>query len=117
MQRPLARVLLILVVGILVYANSFHVPFILDDYLWIETNDVIRNPANFLPGGPGYAASPTRFVGLLSFALNYRFSGLELFGYHLVNLGIHLGCALLVYALLRLTLETPLLTAGKNGLV
>ena len=40
-----------------------------------------------------------------SFALNYALGGLDVGGYHVVNLAIHLACALLLFGLVRRTLE------------
>ena len=62
-------------------------------------------PAPQLPGRPGGLAS--RYVGYLTFALNYRLGGLATAGYHLVNVAIHLANALLVIALVQLTFRTP----------
>jgi tetratricopeptide (TPR) repeat protein len=41
-------------------------------------------------------------VGFLSFALNYSVGGLQVFGYHLVNLIIHIANGFLVYSLVLL---------------
>ena len=105
LSRTLPAVLLILLAGCIVYSNSFQVPFVLDDKQSIVANADIRN-LNNLPLGS------TRFVGYLTFALNYHFGGLDVTGYHVVNLLIHLACALLVYALLRLTFQTPYFSAS-----
>ena len=114
-KRTLSAVLLILLAGCLVYANSFQVPFVLDDQLWIAGNDIIRSLANFFGNRQGYDLNPPRFVGILTFALNYSCGGLDVFGYHLVNLLVHLGNGLLVYALLGLTFRTPYFLRGKSG--
>ena len=106
-ERPVAAILLILLAGILAYANSFHVPFVLDDERSIIQNEIIRNLANFYANSSGYHYLPNRYVAILSFALNYHFGGLNVVGYHIVNLIIHLGSALLVYVLIRLTFRTP----------
>ncbi|MBE0598461.1 MAG: tetratricopeptide repeat protein [Desulfuromonadales bacterium] len=99
-NRGLVAVLLILAAGIIVYSNTFNVPFILDDLHSITENSGIQNLNQFY-------AIPTRTIAYLTLALNYHFGGLEVTGYHLVNLLIHLITALLVYALLRLTFQTP----------
>ena len=104
--------LLIVLAGILVYANTFQVPFLFDDYSSILDNPVIKDTANFLSRPDGYRFNPRRFIGYLSFALNYRFGGLDVTGYHLVNLAIHLTNGLLVYTLTRLTLRTPRLAGS-----
>lgn len=112
-DQPLAHLALILLLGILVYANSFDVPFVFDDLESIVGNESIRNLGNFLPGGSGFDFHFRRWVAYFTFALNYRFGGYQLFGYHLVNLAIHLGTALLVYALVRLVFRTPQLANSR----
>ena len=75
---------------------------------------MIRNLDNFLLAlkGHDFASSayqyiPSRFVGYLSFALNYHFGGVDVKGYHLANLFIHIANALLVYFFVKLTFKTP----------
>ena len=97
---------LILCLGLLAYANSFGVPFTFDDNSSIVDNPVIRNLSDFLSGA-GYTYNPRRFVGYLTIALNHHFGGLEVAGYHAVNLAIHLANALLFYLIARVTLTTP----------
>jgi tetratricopeptide (TPR) repeat protein len=109
-DQPLMHALLILILGILVYSNSLHVPFVFDDSFSIVDNPEIRNlPGLISDALSGHAYHPNRYVGFLTFALNYHFGGFEVTGYHLVNLLIHLANALLVYALLILTFRAPFL--------
>lgn len=110
---PAGHLLLVLLLGVLAYSNSFGVPFILDDFESITRNESIRDLGNFLPGGSGYDFHPRRWVGYFSFALNHHFGGLNVFGYHLVNLLIHLTAALLIYALTRLSFRTPVLAESR----
>ena len=42
-----------------------------------------------------------------SFAINYAIGGLDTSGYHAVNVGFHLMCALLIFGVVRRTLELP----------
>ena len=42
---------------------------------------------------------------MLTFALNFRFGGLDTTVYHIVNLGIHVACVLVVWLLLRRLLD------------
>jgi Flp pilus assembly protein TadD len=114
-QVPL-QLLLILLLGSLAYANTFSVPFIFDDISSIVDNPAIQDLGRFL-SGEGYAYNPRRFVGYLTFALNYRFGGLDVFGYHLVNLAIHLASGLLVYALARLAMKAASPVNGERGMV
>ncbi|MHB8709188.1 MAG: hypothetical protein ACYC9I_09960, partial [Desulfuromonadales bacterium] len=113
LQHPFTHILLIVGLGILAYSNSFGVPFVLDDLESIVQNEAIRSLGNFLPGGAGLDFHFRRWVAYFSFALNYRFGGLGVTGYHLVNLVVHLGTAALVYALVRLTFRTPVLAGSR----
>ncbi|MFH1021394.1 MAG: tetratricopeptide repeat protein [Pseudomonadota bacterium] len=110
---PLAAILLILVAGTLVYANSFRVPFMFSDIQSIPENQVIRNLENFYANSAGYDFNSRRVVGYLTLALNYHFGGLEVAGYHLFNLAIHLFSALLVYVLMLLSFRTPHLRESR----
>ena len=105
--RPLFHIFLIVLIGVLVYSNSFQVPFVYDDESSITQNHVIKNLHDFLLEGSGYRYNPRRFLGYLSIALNYHWGGLDVTGYHIFNLAVHIATALLVYILARLTLSTP----------
>ncbi len=106
-QHPLLPALLILVVGLYAYWNTFNVPFVFDDQSSIVDNAIIKDLGNFLGDNKGYRYNPRRVVGYFSFALNYHWGGLNVFGYHLVNFVIHLVNALLVYTLCRQMFRTP----------
>jgi Flp pilus assembly protein TadD len=113
------HLLIIVVVGVIAYSNTFHVPFALDDKKHIMNNLMLRNLENFwlaLRGqhfsSGGYHYLPSRFLGYLSFALNYHFGGFGVWGYHLANLVIHIVNALLVYLFVKLTFQTPKMRNG-----
>jgi hypothetical protein len=89
----LLHIALIVLAGAAVYANTLHVPFIFDDYYCISVIGRQDMLDILLHGGP-------RRVSDLTFALNYRLHGLQLFGYHLVNLSIHLSAAVALYFLI-----------------
>lgn len=96
-SSPATQLVLIILVGVAVYGNTFGAPFVLDDVTSIYGNPVVRDfKLAFRP----------RMVGELSFALNYHFDGMNVAGYHLVNLLIHLTNGCLVYALIQLILRT-----------
>jgi hypothetical protein len=93
--------LLIAVLGALAYANSFRGQFMLDDDRSIG-DSVALLKAPF--GSPGILRSipfATRPVVGLTLALSYRISGLSTWGYHLVNVLIHLLAGLCLWALVR----------------
>jgi Flp pilus assembly protein TadD len=115
MRKFLWPLLLVICVGIAAYANTFSVPFQFDDFSSIVHNPVIRHLDNFFAGSKGYAYNPRRFIGYLTLALNYRIGGLDVTGYHLVNLAIHLINAVLVYFLVILTFRTPYVIKAGYG--
>ena len=89
---------LILVV-FLVYSNTFNASFHFDDTPHIVENYQIRNLGNIpeiLKGQRG--------VTMATFALNYAAGGLNVVGYHIVNISIHAVAAVLAYFLVFLTL-------------
>ncbi len=114
MRKSLIFCLLIAAVGLAAYSNTFHVPFQFDDSQQIIDNAVIRDVGNFFSSSSGYKFNPRRFIGYITFALNYRFGGLDVTGYHIVNLAIHIINGLLVYLLVILLFKTPYFTAESS---
>jgi len=113
------HVALVLVIGVLIYANSLDVPFYFDDFLQIINVPLVKNLSYFInPDAarayPGYGGFVSRYFGYFTFALNYSFGGLNVTGYHLVNLAIHLAASLLVYSLVCLTFRTPRTLKGST---
>jgi cytochrome c-type biogenesis protein CcmH/NrfG len=108
LNTPATHMLLLVLLAVIVYANTLQVPFYFDDDVNIVSNPVIRSLSGFF-GGDGYEFSPNRFVAFITFTLNYAFGGLNVTGYHLVNLAIHTGNSLLVYTFVRLLMQTPFL--------
>jgi len=106
--------LLIGVAGILSYSNTFAVPFQWDGEIFIKDNPIIKDFGYFLEpaqakGSEFYGALKSRYVGYLTFALNYKIGGLDVTGFHIFNIAIHILNAFLVYALVLLTFRTPFL--------
>jgi len=124
-SQTLIHLLLIVIAGCVVYSNTFDVPFQFDDEVFIVNNPLIRDFSNFthpssarsadLPANVRYT-SRSRTVSYATFWLNYKMAGLNVTGYHAVNLLIHLLNALLVYTLVSVTFRTPvLLSSGLAG--
>lgn len=99
---------LILIAGTLCYVHTFTVPFIFDDYWCVVTNPAIRNFDYFPDTKKVFYLDINadiknnivlRPITYFSFALNFATHQLDLFGYHLVNLLLHLANALFVYLL------------------
>ena len=89
---------LLIIAGLAGYANSFQGVFLLDDHHTIVDHHAIRS---LWP--PWAYLSLTRPLVYLTLAVNYALGGLEVWGYHAVNLLIHLLAALTLYGLLRRT--------------
>ena len=93
--------LVIAAATVLVYSNTFDAPFHFDDFPNIVENARLRNLVDMWPPSGG------RYLGYLSFSLNYQLAGLRVFGFHATNLLIHLCNGALVFWLTSLTLRTP----------
>lgn len=91
------------------YANSLTAPFVYDDLPAITENGSIRRlwPLTdvLLPQAEGGLTVSGRPLLNLSLALNHAISGEAVWSYHAANLVIHLGAALLLFGLVRRTLE------------
>src|SRR6266702_179727 len=70
-SRRAFHLFFIAALGVIVYSNTFHVPFIFDDQPSISENPVIREVGNFFLNPIGYESYPRRYVGYLTLALNY----------------------------------------------
>lgn len=108
------HVALLIVLGALAYSNSLDVPFQFDDREKLIETHVVEDIAG--------CHSPrwieifwflrSRMTGLASFALNYRIHGLDVRGYHVLNVLIHVLNAVLVYVFAAQTFRTPFLSAS-----
>ncbi len=112
---------LIIILGIAAYSNSFKAPFTFDDNHYIIDNYGLHLQNLSASEWQDFSASFTRgkgfsvwerFIPFLSFALNYYAAGHRVFGYHLINLLIHLLAAITLYFLLQNILKLPSLKAG-----
>lgn len=74
------------------YANSLTAPFVLDDFYSLEFFGKKPIIEHLLHG------SSRRIVDV-TFAINYQIHGLQISGYHLINLVLHLCTAVMVYFL------------------
>jgi len=96
------------IAGIVTYYNSFSVPFVYDGVNMIELNPAVRDVWYWLGfRGNMHSSSDDRPIGFLTFALNYAWSGYNVWGYHVVNLAIHVGAGWLLFDVTRRTLLRP----------
>lgn len=91
------------------YANSFRGVFLFDDHYNIHDQAAVHAlwPPDWL--------NTQRPLTNLSFALNWAAGGTRAWGYHLVNLAVHLGAALLLYGCVRRTALTRLGAPAARG--
>jgi tetratricopeptide (TPR) repeat protein len=96
-----------------VYLNSFSGPFIYDDVWSIETNPSIHHLGSALspPLDKGVGGRP---MLNLTYALNYALGGMNVWGYHAVNLLIHILAGLALFGIVRRTLLRPIMR-GRFG--
>ena len=91
----------------LIYSSTLGSPFLFDDVQFIPDNRNIRLTTLDIDGitraafdGP----SSYRPVAKISFALNYYFHRYNVFGYHLVNILIHITTGILLYLFVQMSL-------------
>jgi tetratricopeptide (TPR) repeat protein len=120
-QKTFTHLVLIILLSLIAYSNTFHVPFHFDDKPVIVENPIIKDFQYFTSPSKAkvftehfrYDTLRRRYIGYLTFALNYSIHGLDTTGYHIVNLVIHICTAMLVYLLVHFTFQTPLLLSSK----
>src|SRR5208283_3689820 len=96
---------------IIVYSNTLNAPFQWDEGDFIVDNPIVKDLHYFTSpadakGFALYDALVQRYIGFLTFAIDYRIHGLSVTGYHIVNIAIHIANAVLVYLLVLLTFRT-----------
>jgi protein O-mannosyl-transferase len=95
--------ILIALTGIIVYSNSFDCSFHFDDQNNIVENNIIQSFSNF--SSMNFWLNPGRQLSFFSFAINYHFNKLDVFGYHLVNIIIHFITGIFSFLLIKLILN------------
>lgn len=94
----------IFLLGLVLYSNTFQNSFHFDDFVFIVQNPELTNIFDVKTIW-NEGSAPTRFVTYFTFALNYHFHRYDLFGYHLVNILVHIINAGLVYWLTILLID------------
>lgn len=101
-------ILLTIIIGSLLYSNSLTGGFAFDDWAFIRYEPAVLS---FEPlkgiGGP-------RYIAYLTFSLNHLIGGFDPFGYHLVNVGIHILNTTILLYLVRSVTGTDLLNGIKS---
>ena len=114
-KNRLLWVIILLVFGAGVYANIRHAPFVFDDIRVITTNKAVHMTEMSWPQAKTAmieSKSGYRPFSNLTLGINYHFGGLDPFGYHLVNIGIHLLTGIFLFFFFY---QTLLLAAPPNA--
>jgi 4-amino-4-deoxy-L-arabinose transferase-like glycosyltransferase len=90
------------------YHNSLTAPFVFDDLSIVETRE-LHQLWSLRP-----LTDTTRPLVQLSLAFNYAIGGLNVLGYHVLNLIIHVLAAMALFGIVARTLRTPRLGARWN---
>jgi hypothetical protein len=100
--RKRTVLLFLTLTGLLAYINSFSVPFHYDDFHFLKEQLIIKSFPLYLDWITGHFAAviTSRAFLLFTFYLNYMAGGLDTYGYHLVNLSIHIAVAFTFYLLI-----------------
>ncbi len=93
------------------YVNSLHGPFFFDDFKAIPENGSIRTlwPLSVPLHPPPFQATVGRPLANLTLAINYAVGGLDVRGYHVFNIAIHVLAGLVLFGIVARTLRTPAL--------
>jgi len=101
----------IMLAALAAYHNSFSGAFIFDDIPGIVDNTTIRHFGTALSPIHNTGSSVDgRPVVNFSLAMNYAVGGLRVWGYHAVNLAIHIMAGLTLFGIVRRTLASRLAT-------
>ena len=105
--------LVVVVAGLLAYQNSFTGTYLHDDIRWILENQTIRQlwpPSRWLsPANSAGVPVEGRPLINLSLAINYALGGYNVWGYHALNLTVHILAGLTLLGIVRRTLLQPAL--------
>ena len=112
----IVSVVLVAAVGLAAYWNGLKAPFIWDDDTAIVSNPTIRSvlPLSESMSPPLETPAAGRPLVNLSFAINYAAGNLDETGYHLWNLAVLVASALVLFGIVRLTLESQALGLGSR---
>src|SRR4030042_4999434 len=95
-------VILIATVAVIIYSNTFVASFHFDD-----TPAIVENYAIHRFDLKEIFSTSSRPILDLTFALNYYFCKLDVFGYHLINIMLHIVNGILLYFILLWTINAP----------
>ncbi len=104
----------LLIILLAIYSNSFYGEWHFDDFVNIVDNPHVQIKSFSLPEIKHcmfgiYQDRLLRPLSYFSFALNYKFGGMDVFGFHVVNFIIHYLAAVFLFLFIYNALKLPLL--------
>ncbi|MDP6685424.1 MAG: tetratricopeptide repeat protein [Candidatus Omnitrophota bacterium] len=114
----ITHVVLILFLGLAVYGNSLNGGFVWDDELVVQQNSLIRDWSGIGKFFVGHMFSNTnvgeinyyRPLQMITYTIDHSLWGLNVRGYHLVNILLHVSVALLIYWLVNILYNNKFLS-------
>ncbi|MDX2480841.1 MAG: tetratricopeptide repeat protein [Desulfuromusa sp.] len=103
----------IILLGIILYSNTLHVPWYMDDLNNILDNQAVHSLGNALQA----LFTSARGMVNLTFAVNYALAGDNVVGFHVVNITIHLLTSCIVFLLLKRAFRQNVLLAAGGALI
>jgi len=99
-------ILFLIIAGFVIYSNTFHAEYKFDDGIHILFNDDIKDPGNFAANNEWTEISK-RPLSKFTLALNFSLHQYDVFGYHLVNIIIHILTSCFVFLIILEILKSP----------
>ncbi len=116
-QTTFTAIILIIILGFAVYGNSLNGKFIWDDEYLVRDNVYIKNwshiPKIFtkdIAAGAGRKYNFYRPLQMLTYTIDYSLWKLDVKGYHLTNILLHILVALGIYWLINILYDDRLLS-------
>jgi tetratricopeptide (TPR) repeat protein/lipid-A-disaccharide synthase-like uncharacterized protein len=100
---------LIIFLGVIIYYNTLNNSFHFDDRAIFDVDAIMTFRLAEI-----FRFFPTRFIGYLTFAVNYHLGGRNVLGYHVFNILTHIGSAILVWWFIKLIYSA--LKKGKKSI-
>ena len=98
---PVAQAVQLCLLGVFIivaYYPALHTPFVFDDIPNIVMNGSVHTPVfNEILNAFHSNVSGSRPLAMLTFAVNYWIGDLNVYSYHLFNLGVHIVNAVMLY--------------------
>lgn len=116
--------LTLFILGFFIYRKSLSYGFILDDFHQVVDNLIVHNPTRWLEAFTGSTISTTNIEGgiyykpimTLVYGLIWQF-GQEAYGFHLIQLSIHILNSFMVYLFLKKSTQLPVVYCYIVGLL